>query len=375
MIARILDILGTRLEIEVFSVFSVPTCPGNLYLEASSPAAILSLLSLLPAWWTRQRGNHTLVPLDDRVPILTLPPEETIEVGAWLRVRRGLFKGDLACFYGLDNNVEDHIIAWVIPRVLPKKQKNILSVHSISRPVAELFDLDRARARFGQKRIKLLPEGGFECGKLIFRSGLLRLTRPRSHFDTQSVKPSIAEMRQFISASSWLKAHSTRFQGSSIFSAPKNSTHLEALLQRNSRLRRGDNVIIVDGEQRGVTGQILSIENDSAFLCPGHDELNELTKMTVRLVSIRPYYRIGDQVKVIRGLHINVCGFVTFADIVFSQLTVSDSRSNQEVPFCVSDILFKLLTESTLDTGCIRGCRALPSGCGDDLSDDGCHLH
>ena len=158
-------------EHQLRSAFTRGSIRGWIYLEANINNNLLQLLSLTPGVNSPRVGilRH-LVDSSDWLKMLTMhDPRTVFQVGNWVRVGKGKYKGDV----GFVSRVENFVEVLLVPRLNPpttidtSKRKR-----TAVRSKPELFDPDTIKAVYGINP-KCGPEGIYTAFGLKFESGLL----------------------------------------------------------------------------------------------------------------------------------------------------------------------------------------------------------
>ena len=89
------DCLNSPAEFEIFSVTSVNKTQGYIYIEAFTNKHVFMAVANIPIIFG---SNVTLVSYADRTQIFENDPTMNIEIkdGQWVRIKKGLYDGDLA---------------------------------------------------------------------------------------------------------------------------------------------------------------------------------------------------------------------------------------------------------------------------------------
>lgn len=346
--------LGESSPVSVISVTTVPHLPGRIYCEAQSYADVMKILSLTPAHLIKKKPVS--IPLGDRTAVLTLPPEITLTKGTWMRVKRGIYANDLACFDTMD---QDKVVAWVVPRIaLDKDSARVKGKHIQQRPPMVPFDAKQVAVLFGAaavKQKKQQPAGTVIFRGHTFRDGLLMLLKPPTYFDTNVIEPSADNLHHFVPASAWLKPHTARLLNHSWHSTALSTVQTASVVNRNRDLSIGQRVVVLGDQLHGLVGQIVSIGTSTAVVI---EPIQNVT-CTVSLENLRCYFGIGDHIKVRTGVHEGQWGMVVAIHESTSHLTFVDSVSRTHVS--LSYRFWTTMPTPLIDRNLKRRCRCLSS--------------
>jgi hypothetical protein len=257
-----------------------------------------------------------LIDRSDWVKLLTMQdPNLAVEAGQWIRVRNGVYKGDL----GLVTCVE----AWgaqvlVVPRLkIPTPQAN--TVTSLKRkrtaikPEPRLFDLATFSSMF-RRQPKLQSDGSYTSRGLVFHHGLLRLK-----LDLHSISPISEEgipsqilglfklsSHPAVAGSNFPRPEEWIFEEGErvIVSSEKEgtiagveSTYLEVDFATNEGIKAvswysvrkvfspGEFVSVMSGPSRGTRGWVERVADYTVYILEYKDEGNVSTSFDDTMVS------------------------------------------------------------------------------------------
>jgi preprotein translocase subunit YajC len=228
-------------------------------------------------------------------------PTTVVEAGQWIRVRKGVYKGDLGFV--------THVKAWgarvlVVPRLkipTPQEATSLKRKRTVIKPVPKLFDPITFSSVF-QRQPKLQGDGIYTSRRQVFDHGLLRL-----NFDLHSISLNSAGIPSQILGLFKLSSHPA-LTGSKfpcpeewifeegdrvIVSSEKKativaveSTHIEVDLDTNEGIEvvswynvrkifyAGDFVSVTSGLSRGMMGWVERIADDTVHLLEYKEEGN-----------------------------------------------------------------------------------------------------
>lgn len=251
-----------------------------------------------------------------------------VEPRSWGVLKRGLFKGDPCYVESVDRS--GRAVVWCVPRIRPPSPSKSADVSKVQGPAEEkegrkemeheasveettkvigskrpLPSEDDNRPRvprpprvlindqllaesFGKRAVR--KEGnGFSFRGTFYLAGLARSVVPVAH-----VKPS----RIFSYTLYRVCAASAHI--------PRESVEEYAHRYATERLRPGDPVRIVQGEQRGFVATVLDINDDHADVQLKHTDLS--AQIPLRL--LQRVFRAGDSVVVTTGINARRWGYV-----------------------------------------------------------------
>ncbi|CAB16890.1 Transcription elongation factor spt5 [Schizosaccharomyces pombe] len=317
---KAMDLQYTSSPLEIISAFQRDSLVGYIYVEARKQSHVLDALNGVLNVYT---NNMILVPIKE-MPDLLKVQKQVVELlpGAYVRIRRGKYAGDLA---QVDNLSENGLTARV--RIVPRidysdglKRKN-----SATRPQARLFNESEAfksnPSKFSKRgpRLFLFNNEEFEDGFLVKDIRISSLI-------TEGVNPTLDEVSKF-------NPNNEDLDLSSLALSVKGG---------HAEFQPGDHVEVYVGEQTGVSGVVENVRG-SVITMVSSDGL----RLDVPSRGLRKRFRHGDYVKVIAGKYKDDTGMVV-------------RISKDEVTF-LSDTLMTELTVFSRDLGEASSAQAVNS--------------
>ena len=282
-------------------------------MESILDADMISLLNSTPGIIRKGSGvvRQSIDPFE-WVKLLTMQdPILVVKEGQWIRVRNGVYKGDL----GFVTRVE----AWgaevlVVPRLkkpTPQADTSLKRKRTAIKPEPKLFDLATFSSMF-QRQPKLQDDGSYTSRGLVFHHGLLRL-----NLDLHSISPIsggipsrilglfILSSHPAVTGSNFPRPEEWIFEEGErvIVSSEKatiaavKSTHLEVDFATNEGIKSvswynvrkvfspGDFVSVLSGPSRGTRGWVDRIVDDTVYFLEYKEEGNISTSFDDTMVS------------------------------------------------------------------------------------------
>jgi hypothetical protein len=296
-------------EHQIRSAFTRGSVRGSIYLEGILDTNMFSLLNLTPGIIRKQSSGVVRQKIDpsDWMRLLTMQdPMTVVKAGRWIRVRNGLYKGDLGFL--------THVESWgarvlVVPRLktpTPQAVATLKRKRTAIKPDPGLFDPATFSSVF-QRQAKLRRNGiyTYTSRGLVFDHGLLRLNLDLHSISLNSTgapskilglfkfssHPSLTES-VFPHPEEWIFEEGERV---TLFASQKEatiaavkSTHLEVDLATNEGIMAvswynvrkafsdGAFVSVTSGPLRGTMGWVERIADDTAYLLV-YDEKGNLS--------------------------------------------------------------------------------------------------
>lgn len=302
------ELAMTKAPLQITSAFERGnTMPGYIYVEARKQADVMQALQGVS--FAYPMTKMILVPIKEMPDLLYVVKKAEITPGTWVRFKRSKYQGDLAQVenvlasglevrirmvprldYGNNQDLEDSNLP---PGVKRKRNPFGKSNSLVGRPPQRLFSEIDAR----KNHAKYLQQGtSTSRGKKNFtylgdeyEDGFLVKDVKLTLVQTENVNPTLEEVSKF--------ASSTGDDGT-------ENLDLGALAQslRNtqSSYQPGDTVEVYDGEQQGVVGKAVSVQNEIVTMDVLEGDLKG-RRIEVPSKGLRKKFREGDHVKVTGG--------------------------------------------------------------------------
>ena len=182
----------------VQAVFTVSNSPGWVYVEALSfERAYLLLYKCVYAVCSRR--NIQNVDPTEYTSLLTPQWNPGIKQHAWIRVRGGLYHGDLGQVRNMreeDGEIDVAVVPRVAYAVTARSTKRLKKQDMRPRP--RRISVEDAIAEYSEDNVKFIGSGYELFGKFYEKEGFRILSLPRNA--VEPVKPSIHQIASFIDA-------------------------------------------------------------------------------------------------------------------------------------------------------------------------------
>jgi transcription elongation factor SPT5 len=264
--------------------------------------------------------RQTMVPINEMVDVLRVTKDNSqIKVNQWVRLKRGLYKDDLAQVDYVDT-AQNQVHLKLIPRIDYTRLRGALRAASNEnenqkrkrgkRPLPKLFDIDAIRAIGGE----VTNDGDF----MIFegnryRRGFLYKAFTTTALLIDGVKPTLTELEKFEEHPEGIEIQLSE------------STIAE---DKGHSFAPGDNVEVCEGELAHLQGSIVTIDGNKITMIPKHEDLTE--PLDFQAHELRKYFKMGDHVKVIAGRYEGDTGLIVRVEdnqiVLFSDLTMHELK-------------------------------------------------
>ena len=296
----------SRNAMRILSAFERAGGPmaGYVYVEAMKKAdvdeALDGVMHVFP------RTKTVLVPVKEMPDLLRVTKSEELNPGGWVRIKKGLYEGDLAQIEEVETNGLSLTVR-LVPRLDYGQDDNIrgaplvagadakrkrIPPSAANRPPQRLFSEQEARKKNG----KFLTASTGLSGRSWtymgnnYEDGFLIKELKIQNVITKDVNPKLDEVTKFTRGAA---------DGTENLDLESLAQSLKNTANANSYLP-GDYVEVYQGEQRGVMGKTISVQGEIVTIRVGEGDLAG-QNLDVPVKGLRKRFKAGDHVKVIGG--------------------------------------------------------------------------
>jgi transcription elongation factor SPT5 len=317
-------------EMFIMSAFTTDTSPGYIYVEADKEIHVKKAIENVRFLNTYK---ISLVPIKEMIPALTVRLVTTsIKRGQWVRVKRGLYKDDVAQVITVRDQ-STQVTVRLVPRLDSKKMASSISKGS-ARAAQELFN---AKSFEDNVSTEVEPVTRWKCdlyGSNFYKRGFLIKTFKADALVTSGVAPTVLELELFQNKMAGIASDDESDE--KVFSE-LDSVVSSGAMQGKAVYARGDSIRVIRGDLKHLTGVILAVFGDKVKVKPNHSELTESIEFSVN--DIRKYFRLGDHVKIVRGEFSGETGLIVRVEESEDLVIVVSDISNREMKVLSKDII------------------------------------
>ncbi|KAI9889093.1 MAG: transcription elongation factor spt5 [Vezdaea aestivalis] len=312
LMKRVEERAETKDPIQLCSAFERGgTMAGHLYIEADNLNDVKSALEGISNVYPR--SQTFLVPVKEREALLKTRKSKELDLGAYVRIKRGKYAGDLAQVEEIEQNGLEVRIR-LVPRLdyglqedlngpayengangTPKRKRigAAKGASGSTRPPAKLFSEVEARKKHSKFLTPAPPHDKKHWTYLgeSYEFGFLVKDFRLQHLQTEDVGATLEEVSQFVSTSG--EDGAEHLDLSALAATIKDANISGGYLP-------GDTVEVYDGEQQGVWGKALTVHGDIVKIKVLEGELKG-QELQVPQKGLRKRFREGDHVKVVGG--------------------------------------------------------------------------
>ncbi|KAG8854512.1 transcription elongation factor spt5 [Serendipita sp. 411] len=266
--------------LQIISAFERSSIQGYIYVEARSKEAVITACANLVGIYRR---DPILIPINEMAPLLQLKRREIdLQPGAWVRLKRGKYQGDLAQVVDITDNGEEAGIRF-LPRIdmnpretelidgkLKRKRGGNTTSTGVGRPPARPFNPEEVLRIWGKKNaVRRGPSWIFQ-GE-TFTNGFLEKDIRVSALVIENVVPTLDEVAL----------------DGRLMEVP--SKHMRKVFSP------GDHVKVMAGVNTDETGMVVSVNGDLVTFL---SDLTE-TEITVFSKDLRTAAEVGSSSNVV----------------------------------------------------------------------------
>ncbi|KAJ1301230.1 hypothetical protein OPQ81_003639 [Rhizoctonia solani] len=340
LMRKYMDKENSNNPLEIFSAFQRDSLPGLIYVEAHDSKQVSTALNGLVGAYVS--SGIKLVPIDEMSSLLKIKRvETTVQPGAWVRIKRGKYAGDLAQVIDVTENGEEVGLKFV-PRIdltprddamgggvdpkTGKRKKPGMSIPT-GRPPQRFFNVEEVTKAYGPRSVGRRQANAYVFMNDTYKDGFIEKDIRLTGIQTDNVNPTLDEIAQFAGVHGEDGAHRGDLDLSAIAEASRKAA--------TAVLQPGDHVEVFEGEQTGVYGVVESISGEIVLLRATHFEI-EGQKIEVPARSVRKRFKAGDHVKVMAGKNTDETGLVV--SVTDNVVTFLSDLSLQEVTVFSKDL-------------------------------------
>ncbi|KAL8997939.1 MAG: hypothetical protein Q9169_002932 [Polycauliona sp. 2 TL-2023] len=349
VVKRLEERAMTRNPLPIFSAFERGnSIPGFVYIEARRQIDVTTALDGVSNVYPR--GDKTvLIPIKEMPDLFRVNKTEQIESGAYVRIKRGKYVGDLALVdeveenglevtlkivprldYGQNEDMNAPMVDGGIKGEMQKRKRHAAygSTNPSMRPPQRLFSEAEAKKKHAKH---LQSTSSFDkkhwtyMGDMYVNGFLIKGFKLQA-LVTENVNPTLEEVTRFTSGA---EDGTENLDLTALAASLKTGTAKDSYLP-------GDMVEVYEGEQQGVCGKAVSVQGDIVTLSVIEGELRGQT-IDVPSKGLRKRFKEGDHVKVIGGSRFrDEVGMVV--QIKKDQVTILSDLSMQEITVFSKDL-------------------------------------
>ncbi|CCH40836.1 Transcription elongation factor [Wickerhamomyces ciferrii] len=333
LLKKKLTLEGKPNALQILSVFQRDNFTGYVYVEAAKLTAVDHAIKGISDIYG---NNKVKVPVEEFPDLLRANKSTEVKLtpGGYVRIKRGKYKGDLAIIDSIEENGLE-VTLQVVPRLdykgmeLDEETGKRKRVTSKFRPPQRLFSRKEA-VENDPTNLTQRSSNTFSYKGEEYIDGFLFKLFKVQFLETQDVQPSLEEVSKFNTGDT------EELDLSSIAQSVKNSSTVV--------FRTGDRVQVLQGEQKGLKGDVISTSNDVVLIKPISFSGGNLEFPTNNL---RKIFSTGDHISVLRGKHNGHTGIVV--SVQEDHVTFISDQSHKDVTVFANHLTKSTDTSTLID--------------------------
>lgn len=341
---------GTDKEIHIFSASALDKFAGCIFIEAHRDFHVKDAIRGLKAL---NMNSVDIIAVKEITQIFAPDPRNNInlQTGQFVRVKRGLYDGDLATIENFDESLKK-ITVKIIPRILSgtafddnmdaeamKENQGVEGFAKKNTYFAKLRQLQKKNLRPPKKlfnadefdNVKTIERNSnlYEYNKKKYTNGLLLMNIRLSNLEIENVVPTFEEVTMF------QKAELRKENREELMKMAIETIEESKKVLKN--LDKGDKVKIISGDLKGLYGQVIEV-GDNAVKVQPIIEMYNLDAIDFMPSEIVKVFMLGDHVEILSGKYKGLTGSVVKVDDNIAYIISEDSKEEMQV--LVNDVKY-----------------------------------
>ncbi|XP_057973026.1 putative transcription elongation factor SPT5 homolog 1 [Malania oleifera] len=287
-------------EIQIRSAIALDHLKNYIYVEADKEAHVKEACRGLRNIYS---NRIMLVPIREMTDVLSVE-SKTIDISrdAWVRMKIGTYKGDLAKVVDVDN-VRQRVTVKLIPRIdlqalAAKMEGREVAKKKAFVPPPRFMSVDEAREmniRVERRRDPMTGDYFENIFGMLFKDGFLYKAVSMKSISTQGIQPTFDELEKF------------RQPGEN---GDGDIASLSTLFanRKKGHFMKGDQVIVIKGDLKNLKGWVEKVEEENVHIRPKMEGLP--STLAVNEKELCKYFEPGNHVKVVSGAQEGATGMV-----------------------------------------------------------------
>ncbi|GLJ49926.1 hypothetical protein SUGI_1061450 [Cryptomeria japonica] len=301
LMQKYLDLMAQGTDLQILSAVALDHLKGYLYIEAHKDAYVRQACKGMRNIYSQ---TVKLVPIKEMPDVLTVHVKQMgLGKETWVRVKSGIYKGDLAKAVELDN-VRQRVTLKLVPRLdfqaLKRRMEGSVSKEEKKKaakivPPARFVNL-RQITDMGivveRKRDSVTGEMFETVENMMFKDGYLYKTMSIKSVNSQNIKPSFDELQKFQSSN-----------------AESDMAAADGGRKKQMHFRKGDMVVVMRGDLKNLKGCVERVDDENIHVRTKMEGI-EGTVLSFHQNELCKFFETGDHVKVVSGTHEGTTGMI-----------------------------------------------------------------
>eukprot|EP00439_Symbiodinium_sp_Y106_P033704 s243_g4.t1 len=307
--------------VPVYSIFCSPHLKNFIYLEAHKEADIRAFTKGIRG--ISQYTGLSLVPTDQMALVFSAAHNhaqktQMLCAGDWVRMKRGLYMGDLAMIEEIE---DENFMVKLKPRIGRSGGKSSKRAPPAWFNRADLEARQEVIVNTEPRRTQKGYRQFYTVNGEAYRDGFLFKSFKRGWFDSgDQVRPSEHEVQDWrnapaISANVRPELDLLKDEKVEREAMPPPPVPAKVLAPSGPSLREGDKVIVISGDVKNLIGVVINAVSGSTTVLIRALNLKLDQDMSISTLRLCKYLEVGDYVNVIAGEHKGDAGHVERVDL------------------------------------------------------------
>ncbi|XP_010509782.1 PREDICTED: putative transcription elongation factor SPT5 homolog 2 [Camelina sativa] len=308
-------------EFKIRSAIALDHLQNYIYVEADKEAHVKEAIKGMRNIFASHK--ILLVPIKEMTDVLAVESKAIdLSRGTWVRMKLGIYKGDLAQVVDVDN-VRKRVRVKLIPRIdLQALANKLEGGENVKKkafaPPPRFMNIDEARElhiRVEHRRDSMTGDYFETIDGMLFKDGFLYKKVSTKSIVAQNITPTVDELERFKRSS---ENGEIDFVDLSTLFANRKKGHF----------MKGDAVIVIKGDLKNLKGWIEKVDEDNVLIRTKMKGLPNPLAVNER--ELCKYFEPGNFVKVVSGINKGATGMVVKVDqhmlIILSDTTKEHIR-------------------------------------------------
>lgn len=331
---KYLALKGTHDEINIFSASALDKFPGYIFVEAHRDFHVKDAIKGIK---NLNINMVKIIPVKEVTQIFSPDPtkQPIFELGQFVRLKKGLYTGDLAMVVGFDDSFK-RIKVKMVPRLMSgsfyDEYNGEVSKENVPgtklRIPKRFFNPEEYPDAKSLKSDRGAGVSVYAYDNKRFENGMLVKTLWLKNLETENVVPTLEEVEMF------RRAEVSKENREEIMNRAKKA--IDESKKFVKHLEKGDKVQIIQGDLKGLTGVVTDVNEDHVRVLPDVDLMNEPVQyMPNELVKV---FNNGDHVQILAGKYKGITG--TIIKVSDNVAHIISEDNSEEMQVLLSDIKY-----------------------------------
>jgi transcription elongation factor SPT5 len=338
----------------IYSVVAPEHTKGFIFVEADKEPNVRAAIHGVPNVFS---FNTMLVPMAQMTSVLRVSTQNVdLQQGAWVRIKRGLYQGDIGQVVEADTTTGSRFEIKLLPRLTMgldddtaqqaatgKGTKRKKKVDLNTRPAARAFNAEELHEMGQRLETEVLEQGRtvyYYQGEAFQDDGYMYKWMSVKSLETQNVRPTLDELQLFYHSGA-RDADSKTGEGKDVDETPEDKLVRLARIAKDRavpvRYAKGDVVKVVTGGEKGVIGTVKDVNGNTVTVILKPVDAKQPAIVEQYLAEdLEKHFEVGDHVLILNGTYKGHTGLISNVDL--HAVSVVDDSSLETCKVLKADI-------------------------------------